>query len=107
MVDGREVRIPRYGRMLEQGLGFRSERYAPGNAGEIERLDAQPIAREHKPAATRVPQCDREHAVKLVQKVEAAVLVQMDEDLGVGMVGGEPVPGALQHFSQLHIIVDL
>src|SRR5262245_61509418 len=43
-------------RMLEQCLGFRSERYATGNAGEIERLDAQPIACEHKPTATRVPQ---------------------------------------------------
>jgi hypothetical protein len=94
-------------RMLEQCLGFRSERYATGNAGEIERIDAQPIACEHKPSATRVPQCDREHAVELVQKVEAEVLVQMDEDLSVRMIGGEPVPGTLQRFSQLHVIVDL
>jgi hypothetical protein len=36
----------------------------------------------------RVPQCDREHAVELVQEVEAAVLVQMDERLDVRMAGG-------------------
>ena len=36
----------------------------------------------------RVPQCDREHAVELVQEVEAAALVQMDERLDVGMAGG-------------------
>src|SRR6516165_4568430 len=107
MVDGHEVGGPRYGRMLEQCLGLRSERYATGNAGEIERLDAQPIACEHKPSATRVPQCDREHPVELVQKVEAAVLVQMDEYFSVGMVCGEPVSGTLQRFAQLHVIVDL
>src|SRR5262249_50472587 len=93
--------------MLEQCLGFRSERYATGNAGEIERLDAESIACEHEPSATRVPQCDREHAVELVQKVEAAVLVQMDEYFSVGMVCGEPVSCTLQRFAQLHVIVDL
>src|SRR5258708_34895377 len=96
-----------HGRMLEQCLGFRAECHATGNAGEIERLDAQPLAREHEPSATRVPQCDREHAVEVVQEVQSAVLVEMDEHFGVGMVGGEPVPGWLQRFAQLHVIVDL
>jgi hypothetical protein len=31
----------------------------------------------------------------------------MDEYFGVGMVCGEPVPGTLQRFAQLHVIVDL
>jgi hypothetical protein len=75
--------------MLEQCLG--AERYAAGNAGEIERLDAESIVCEHEPPP-RIPQRNREHAVKLVQEVEAAVLVEMDEYFGVGMVGGEPCP---------------
>jgi hypothetical protein len=80
-----------HGRMLEQCLGFKTERYAAGNAGEIERPSRS--SREHEPP--RIPECDREHIVKLVQEVEAAVLVEMDEHLDIGMVGGKAVAGAL------------
>ena len=41
-----------------------------------------------------------------MQEVEAAVLVEMDEHLGIGMVGGEAVAGALQRLAQLDVIVD-
>jgi hypothetical protein len=54
-----------HGRMLEQCLG--AERYAAGNAGEIERLDAESIVCEHEPPP-RIPLRNREHAVELVQK---------------------------------------
>ena len=83
-----------HGRM-QQCLGFGAERYAAGNAGEIERLDAESIACEHEPPP-RIPQCNRE-AVKLTQEVEAAVLVEMDEYCRrariVGMISRHDLPG--------------
>jgi len=61
----------------------RARPYATGNAGEVEWLDAPPVARQHELPPPRIPQCDREHAVELMQEVEAVILVEMDEHLGV------------------------
>ena len=83
MMDGREIGRPRYGRVLQQGLGFRAECHATGNTREIERLDAQPVAREHQLSAPRIPQCDRKHAIELVQEGETMILVEMDEHFGI------------------------
>src|SRR5262249_4647806 len=50
---------------------------------------------------------DGEHAIELVQEIEAAVFVQMNDDFGVAMVGGKPVSGALELLAQLDVVVDL
>ena len=88
-------------------LGSEPNATPPGTRAQIERLDAEPVAGEHQPAAARVPQGDGEHAVEVGQEIEPAVLVEMDDDLGVGMIGGEAVAGALELLAQLDVIVDL
>ena len=107
MVDGGKVGRARDGRVLQQRLGLGAERHPARHTREIERLDAEPVAGEHQPAAARVPQGDGEHAVEVGQEIEPAVLVEMDDDLGVGMIGGEAVAGALELLAQLDVIVDL
>ena len=41
------------------------------------------------------------------RKSSAVFLVEMDDHLGVGMVGGEPVAGALSSLAQFDVVVDL
>ena len=72
----------------------------------VERLDAEAVAREHEPAAARIPQGHREHAAEPLEAVLAELLVQMDDDLDVAG-GREAVSASLQLGAQLDEVVEL
>ena len=85
-------------------LGRELER-AAGRA-VVERLDPVRVAREHEAAAPLVPDRDREHPAQPLRELEAVLLVQVDERLGVRV---RPVRVARAHelARELRVVVDL
>ena len=73
--------------------------------GVIERLLAQPVARQEQFPPRAVPQREGEHAVELGQAVRPPLLPGMDDRLGVAM-RAEHVPGGFQPRAQGLEIVD-
>src|SRR5262249_2995921 len=65
-----------------------------------------PIADEDERLARAVPQRDREHAPQVLDEVGSVLLVEMDNDLGVG-IRGEPVSPRLETGPQIPVVVDL
>src|SRR3546814_8118459 len=58
--------------------------------GQVERLDAQPVARErHAPTAT-IPDGEREHAVETLDAGRTPGVERLEHDLGIA-AGEEPV----------------
>ena len=72
----------------------------------VERLDPVGVAREHEPAALRVPERDGEHAPQPLGEARAVLLVKVDEHLGVA-VRREPVAGPLEVPPELTVVVEL
>jgi hypothetical protein len=68
--------------------------------GVDQRLLAHPVARDEEPTAAAVPQGEGEHAVQVADAVDAVLLVEVRDDLGVA-VGGEPVAARPQVPPQL------
>ena len=91
---------------LRQRVELRGERELAADVAVVERLDPEAVAREHEPAARRVPDRDREHPAQPLGEPEPPLLVGVDDRLGVG-VRAEPVPGALELAAQLGVVVDL
>ena len=63
--------------MFQDRLDLRSENEAAVLVIEVERLDAGAIARQHQPLAIGVPQRDGIIAFDVVNKIEAALFVKM------------------------------
>ncbi len=93
----------------EQRLGLAPEPQPPGRARVVERLDADPVAREQQ---ARVRGCapvehgDREHAHQALGEARAALLVEVRDALGV-RARAEDVAAALELAAQLAVVVDL
>ena len=49
----------------------------------VERLFAEPIARDEKPTPRCVPQREREHAVEMLDHLVAVLFVKVRQDFGV------------------------
>ncbi len=90
----------------EERLDLRGEGDAVRRPGVVERLDPQPVAGEEEPAPRAVPEGEGEHAVQERQKGVAALLVEPQEDLGVGL-GAEGAAARLQLLFELQEVVDL
>ena len=93
-----EVVVERVPVDLARHAGKRQEHFELGREGEaacelrqVERLDAEVVARAEQPAAGAIEDDEREHPVELVHHRLAVLLVEVHEDLGVRMVGREPV----------------
>src|SRR5919201_2619771 len=71
-----------------------------------ERLFSEPVAREDERSARRVPHGEREHAVELLDEGFSVALVQMDDDLGVGL-RPEAMTGGGELLAELLKVVDL
>ena len=68
-----------------------SRRTAAARAsGEVERLDAEPVAGQHQPPGRVLDDREGEHAEEVVDAVRAPLRVRLEDDLGVGG-GEEPV----------------
>ena len=112
-VEQREIGVERLGApftrnvgILEQGLDLGPEDDPARHRGVVERLDAEPVAREQEPPRVRVPDREGEHAAEAVDAVLAPLLVAVRDHLGVG-VGPEAVAVRDQLAADLGEVVDL
>ena len=90
----------------EDGLDLGAEDQAVVADGPVERLDAEPVAREQQPPARGVPDGEREHAAEAVHAVVAPLLVRVDDRLGVAA----RVIAMARRFelrAQVRVVVDL
>ena len=104
--DRRFVDPHRHVRVGEQRLDLRPEYEMPPVAIVEQRLLARAIAREHEPAGAVVPQRDGKHAVDRLDEGRAALLVQVDENFGVGL-GPETMALPFELGAELAEVVDL
>ncbi len=100
------VQLGRHRRVGEDGFDLRGEEEAAALVPEVERLDADAVAREHESFAPLVPECDGEVALYLFDEVEAALLVEVDDGLAVGARVVD-VAALLKTFAQLGMVVNL
>ena len=99
-----DARPPR--QRAHQRPQLRGEPQAPAPGGVVHGLLAGAIARQQEPPARRVPQGEGEHAAQARQAVEAVLLVEVHDHLGVG-ARTEPVAAPLEVRAQLAEVVDL
>ncbi len=84
MIERLFVDVGRHRGMLQDRFDLGSENEAAVFVIEVERLDADAIAHEHELFFVRVPQCDAVVAFDLVNEVEAAFFVKVQDRFGVG-----------------------
>ncbi len=89
----------------EQGGQRRREANACGVLGEVQRLDAEPVAAEEDPAAVALDDREGEHPLQVVDEAVAPVVVGLEEHLGVA-VGEEAVAVPGQLLPQFLVVVD-
>ena len=99
------VELARDARMLEHRLQLGGEDEAVGEHRIVERLDAQPIPRQHQRARGVVPDGEPEHPLEVVERVGAARLPRVHDRLGV-RARAEHVTGRRQPPRQLAVVVD-
>ena len=61
--------------------------------GKIERLDAEPVARQHDTAAVAFPDCECEHAMEAFDAARSPRVIGLQDDLGIA--GGEEAIAAI------------
>ena len=90
----------------EDRLDLGGEEEAPAVETPVQGLLAEAVARQQELAAPHVPDGKGEHAAQLVDHALAAVLVEMENDLGVA-AGLEEMAAADELAPQLAVVVDL
>ena len=102
------VRVERRAQLAacEQRLDLGGEENALARAGVVERQDASTIPHQQQAAPRPVPERECELPVQFLHEVVAEFLVQVDDDLGIG-VRVETVPALLEHAAQLDVVEDL
>jgi hypothetical protein len=89
----------------EQGGQRRGEPDPAGDLGDVERLDAQPVAGEHETSGPALVQREREHPVEVVDAPCTPPVVGLEDHLRV-RVRTEPVTDRLELRPQLPVVVD-
>ena len=89
----------------EQRRQGRRKSERAGALGVIERLDAEPVARQHDAPGIALPDREREHAVEALDAARAPFGVSLEDDLGVAL-REEAVTLGRELAAQLAIIVD-
>ena len=88
-------------------LHLGGERQAAGGRGpEVERFDAEAVARREKPAGPAIEQHEGKHAVEAREAAFAPLAPGGQDDLGVG-AGVERVAGRRELRAQFDVVVDL
>ena len=82
------------------------EQFALGIGVIIKGLDAEGVPGAEEALVRLVPDGKSKHAPQLFQHALAPLLVAVEQDFGVGMVGGEGVARRLQLGAQLHEVVN-
>ncbi|OPZ08741.1 MAG: hypothetical protein BWZ10_02631 [candidate division BRC1 bacterium ADurb.BinA364] len=91
----------------QQRLHLGGEPQGAAGLGVVERLFANAVARQQQPPAARIPDRQGEHAAQLRQAFRALFLVEMNDRLGVAVVGGEAMAAGGQRRAQFAKIVNL
>jgi hypothetical protein len=100
------IQLARDAGMLEHRLELGGEREAVGEHGIVERLDPEPVARQHQRARGVVPDGEAEHSLEVVEGVGPAGLPRVHDRFGV-RARAEHVSRRGQPRGQLAIVVDL
>ena len=90
----------------QDGPDFRAEIQLAISDPVIDQLDAHRVARDDQPPLFHVPDCHAEHAVQVIENVEAPFLVAVDDDLRVRL-GAEPVAGTFEFGTQFPVVINL
>src|SRR5215510_3830507 len=91
--------------MLENRFDFGTEDKTPVLMIKIEWLHARAITRQHQPFPVGIPQSDSVITFNVVNKVEAALFVEMKNSFGI-RAGSVNVAAPLQTFSQRGVVVN-
>ncbi len=101
------VDFPLHVWMMQHGFHLGTEhQLSVGQQRVMERLHAEPIAREEKRLARAVPQDKREHATETLNTIRAPRLPTVNDHFGVG-ARAKGVPQRLQLGNELLIVIDL
>ena len=84
MIERIFVHLGSHRRMLEDCFNLGSKDEAPLVMIEVKRLDAGPVARQHQPLAFGVPQRDAVIAFEIVNEIQAALFVEMQDGFRIG-----------------------
>ncbi len=106
MIELLFVDIGRHRWMLEDRLDLRSENEAAVLVIEIKRLHADAIAHEHELLRARVPQRDRVITFDVVNEVEAAFFVEVQDRFRIG-ARGVTVSALFESGAKRCVVVDL
>ena len=90
----------------ENGLDLGSEEQQVPAPCPVQRLDAQPIAREQQPPLRRIPDGKREHAAEPVNAIVTPLLVGVHDRFSVGL-RAVAVPALLEVAPDRGVVVDL
>ena len=93
--------------VAENGRELAGEGEQPLVAVPVERLLPEAVAREEEPAPHPVIDAEGEHAVEAARQLLAPGAIALQQHLGVGVAGEEPVAARLELRAQLGVIVDL
>ena len=92
--------------MRQDRLQLRAEVQLIATARDVQRLDANSVARQHQAPAEFVQMRDREHAAQLLETGGVPLQESMQNGLGIA-VGVERVPGFLQFGTKFQVVVNL
>ena len=100
------VQLARDGGVAEQRLDLGSEEEPIAAEVVVDRLLAEPVAREEQALPARVPDGEGEHPAQALGERVAPLLVTVDQDFGVA-AGAEDVAPGDQLLAQPEVVVDL
>src|SRR5918999_4016391 len=106
VVEGGAVDLGCRNARLEQGADLGGDRHSGAVAPPVQGLDAEIVAGGDEPLPVLVPEDEGEDAVELADALGAALLVGVDDGLGVG-VRGEAVAALLESGAKGALVVDL
>src|ERR1043165_8109848 len=92
--------------MFEDAFDFRSEDEAAVVLIEVERLYPGAIAREHESFTIRIPNRDCEITFDVVDEIEAAFFVKMQNRFGISL-RRIAMAALLEAFAQFRVVVNL
>ena len=105
MVQRVAVQLGVHAAGIEQRTHRGGEPQPAGHRRQVQRLDAQPVARQRHHTGVPVGDGEREHPLESVDAAHAPVVERLDHHLAVGG-REEAVPGGLKFVAQLLVVVD-
>src|SRR5579883_1396391 len=106
VMQGHRIDIPTDRGMAKQRFGFGTEDEPVRMLGIVKRFDTDPVPCEHQSLSASVPKCDGVHAIQHIDEIVAHLLVEMDDDIAIGMMAAQPVAARCQIGAKTLMVVD-